>query len=104
MGGSYSREPASAAPLNDCESFSFTANLNSPQGLVQNLNVGDVLILTLQTMPHLAVLATLNGTVVGSLTGPNNPKLIRCMQNGYMYQATVLSVSGGNCSVKVSCQ
>lgn len=89
--------------ISPCEQLSFTANINSPQpSTLSSLEVGMVLDLTLQMSPYASVLVGHNGNLVGTLTGINVSRLINCIQTGFNFVATVLAVSGGNCTVKVS--
>lgn len=100
MGGSGGGGWSPTVPSSPCERLSFRANINSPQPALSSVSVGDRLDLSLQTSP-LSVIALFNGTIVGSITGPSISGLINCMQNGYQYEAEVLTISGGNCSVLV---
>jgi hypothetical protein len=76
--------------------------INSPQAAVlATLRVDIELDIHLQTVPTTAVVASYNGTAVGALTGTKVTSLVSCLQNGYQYQATVVSVTGGNCTVDV---
>ena len=102
MGGSGSNGWTPTAPSNPCERISFRASLNSPQpAAIATLNVGDVLDVALQTVPTNAVVTNFNGVLTGALTGTQVNALVNCIQNGYQYNATVVSISGGNCVVDV---
>ena len=90
-------------PLNPCERVAFRAALNSPQpAVIAKLTVGDELTIRLQTTPNTAIVAEYSGVIAGSLTGSHVSTLTNCIQNGFQYLATVVSVSGGNCIVDVS--
>lgn len=102
MGGSGSGGWEPTAPSNQCERIAFRATINSPQpSIVPNLVVGDVLDVKLQTTPTIAVIAELAGRVVGALTSTRVNDLVNCIQNGYQYEATVVVVIGGKCTVDV---
>jgi hypothetical protein len=51
--------------------------------------------------PTPAVVVELNGIIVGALTGAQLNSLVNCLQNGYTYEATVVAIAGGNCTVQV---
>jgi hypothetical protein len=102
MGGSVSNGWTPTAPSNPCERIAFRASLNSPQpAVIATLNVGDVLDVALQTVPTTAVITLFNGVIAGALTGTQVNALVNCIQNGFQYNATVVSISGGNCVVDV---
>jgi hypothetical protein len=102
MGGSGSGGWAPTAPSNSCERIAFRATLNSPQpAVIATLKVGDVLDVVLQTVPTNAVIAEFNGLLAGALTGTQVNALVNCLQNGYQYNATVVSISGGHCVIAV---
>ena len=39
--------------------------------------------------------------VAGSITSPEMPRIIDCIQKGVVYEADVVSVRGGICQVRV---
>jgi hypothetical protein len=103
MGGSGSSGGwAPSAPSNPCDRINFRAVINSPKPIVNTLKLQDVLDVRLQTLPVLAVVVELRGTVVGALTGAQVNSLVNCLQNGYTYTATVVAIAGGSCTVQVS--
>lgn len=102
MAGSNSRGWKPTAPSNSCERVAFRAIINSPQpNIVPRLTTGDILDVKLQTTPTITVIAELAGTVVGALTGTRVNDLVNCIQNGYQYEATVIDIVGGKCTVDV---
>jgi hypothetical protein len=102
MGGSGSSGWQPTAPSNPCERVAFRAVINSPQpAVVLTLTAGDVLDVKLQTTPTNAVITEFAGKLVGALTGTQVNALINCLQNGFSYTATVVSVVGGVCTVDV---
>lgn len=103
MGGSGSSGGwTPSAPSNPCDRINFRTVINSPQPIVSTLKLQDVLDVRLQTLPVLAVVVELRGTIVGALTGSQVNSLVSCLQNGYTYAATVVAISGGSCTVQVS--
>ena len=102
MSGSGSRGWTPTAPSNSCERIAFRATINSPQpSIVSTLTVGNILDVKLQTTPTITVVVELAGAVVGALTGTRVNELVNCIQNGYQYEATVVSIVGGKCTVDV---
>lgn len=67
---------------------------------VARLSIGDVLVVLLQDAPPAVTACQPNGTIVGGIT-QEAPRLRSCMQQGYMYEAVVLSISGGAVQVQV---
>lgn len=102
MGGSSSNGGNRPTPQDPCNTLSFHSAINSPQpALIPKLKVGTILDVRLQTTPRAQIVVELKKQVVGALTGAKVSRLVSCIQNGYKYEAKVLSISGGNCSVKV---
>lgn len=103
MGGSGSGGWTPTAPSSDCIRIKFRTTINSPQpAVVSTLKPGDVLDVRLQTSPTTTVVVEFNNSVAGALIGTQVNALVNCIQNGYRYKATVVSVSGGNCVVDVA--
>lgn len=103
MGGSGSGGWTPTVPSNPCERLKFRANVNSPQPtMIAALRLADVLSVSLQTTPSTAVIVSVRGTPVGALTGAKVAELVNCLQNGFQYVATVVSLQGGNCTVEVA--
>ncbi len=102
MGGSGTGGWTPSSPSNPCGELSFRSVVNSPQpAVISRLVVGDVLEVKLQTNPQNAVVVEHQGTVAGALTGTKVNALINCLQNGYTFEAEVISIVGGNCNVEV---
>ncbi len=99
MGGSGGGFSPSGSNF-ECRRLQFTANVNSPQTAISQLNVGDLLPLVLSQR---VITVTHNGSPIGSITGPRIQRLISCIQNGYSYIAEVTYINGGTCSVMVRC-
>lgn len=78
--------------------------MNSPNpAVVPGLSVGDVLDVFLSGTPPRRVLTviTATGTVAGSLTHVGHLRIIRCIDNGNIYRATVIQKTGGSVVVRV---
>lgn len=86
-----------------CERVRFEAQITSPQGpVVATISMGDVLDVVTVTMQNVLVVQVLkNGKVAGGLAGPDASRLRNCMEQGYSYHATVVSVLGGQVRVRV---
>jgi hypothetical protein len=102
MGGSGSGGWSPSAPRDPCDTLAFRAALNSPQAAVLTaVTVGHVLDVVLSPPPQQVVSVLHMGAVAGVLTGPRVPSLIRCLQNGYLFEAEVEALNGGDCTVGV---
>lgn len=103
MGGSGSSGYTPTSSIDKCETLSFDTQVNSPQPMaLQTLVIGDHLTVSLSPLPRQVVQVDKDGVVVGAITGPDTPKLISCLQNGYTFKAEVLEVAGGMCTVRVT--
>lgn len=99
-GGGGGWAPSGPAPR--CDTLSFTATVNSPQpAALATVNVGDILDVSLSPPPQQTVLVSKQGATVGALTGSKISTLVSCLQNGYRFEAEVVSLNGGICSVDV---
>lgn len=102
MGGSGSGGWRPTTPSSPCERVRFRAEVNSPQPeVISTLVVGHVLDVALWTAPAIAVVVLYQGAFAGALTGTQVNGLIECLQNGFTYSASVVSISGGKCTVEV---
>ena len=86
-----------------CESLKFDAQLTSPQpAIVATLKVGEVLTIVVATMKGTVVVQVLKGSsIAGGLAGPDASRLRNCIDDGHQYEATVISVIGGQVRVHV---
>lgn len=78
--------------------------LNSPvSAVVSGLNAGDVLTIELETTPRNRVVAKepKSNQVAGAITSPRLVTMIECLQDGYFYEAEVMSVQGGRIEIEV---
>jgi hypothetical protein len=101
MGGSGSGGYTPTAPRNPCENLSFQAAINSPQAKVLNqLKLGSVLDVRLNKTGT-GVEVDFGKQTAGSLTGTQVAQLVNCLVSGFQYEATVVTLNGGNCVVRV---
>jgi hypothetical protein len=101
MGGSGTGGYKPSQPRSSCADLVFQATVNSPKpSVVSALVPGEELAVA--TAPSgAAVHVSRKRTLVGSLTGTKVASLINCIASGYEYKAIVVSVSGGQCVVRV---
>lgn len=88
-----------------CEQLSFDAHLASMNAaVVSTLNTGDVLPLQIQTQSSglRAIVALSPGGQVAGSIAVRVSDLLRCIQQGHTYSATVLSANGGAVQVHVA--
>lgn len=105
MSGSGGGGGGGGVPPNNspCETLRFEAQLTSPQpAVVATLRPGEVLDIVVASMGGLAVVQVLKaGQVAGGLTGPDATRLRNCVDQGHAYNASVVSVNGGQVRVRV---
>lgn len=102
MSGSNKRPRSVAAPVSPCATLTFDATVNSPQASVlATLVIGDVLDLTLM-LGGQGVSVLKNAMVIGTLTGVRVAQMINCMNSGFDFKATVSTINGGQCVVRVN--
>lgn len=94
-----------ANEVDTCD-ISFDAPLQSVQHpAITKISKGDILIVDQRgTGAKASVVCVLRDTqeVVGSLTTQGIAKLIKCIEQGNKYLATVIRLDGSDCLVKVS--
>lgn len=84
-----------------CDQLIFQTSIASPQPAADNLEVGDVLQVVLTSTPRVVInLVDRNGDLVGSLI-TRIPDLLRCIQDGFSYEAHVKEIDGGDFQVEV---
>lgn len=78
--------------------------LNSPNpAVLAGLKVGDILtVRQLLGPPVLLVAETVSGQVAGSITSASMAQIISCIRNGVHYSATIRSIHGGMCVVRIN--
>jgi hypothetical protein len=106
-GGSYDWRPGGdglggASASDPCEIVEETI-LNSPnREILRTLETGEVLTISYVSGPPPQLLVLQADTTAGSITSPSMLAIIRCIESeGRMYQATVLSVLGAVCKVRI---
>lgn len=104
MTGSKKKNRYGSSPVDPCSKLTFEATVNSPQASVlAQITVGDVLeVVSTESGQGAAVLH--QGSVVGALTGTRVAQLINCMNSGFTYTATVKTLNGGQCIVRIDPQ
>jgi len=101
-GSSTNVPPRENGEKTKCDMLSFLTYLSSPvPSIIKRLKVGSVLEIELD--PNTGVIgAYLNNKIAGSITSSRLAELLKCMNNGYVYIATVQSISGGSCQILIS--
>ena len=86
--------PSPPQPPFSCEQVR-TVPLNSPQPAVAaTLGVNERLFVFLQVR-------TSTGAIAGSLTFLGHLSMMECIEQGYSYEAVVLTISGGNIQLRI---
>lgn len=100
--GSWRIGSGSPAGEDKCEITERTV-LNSPvAAVVSTLNVGDVLLVQLVTIPRSRLTAvTAQGQIAGAITATRIVDIIECIQNGSAYEAQVLSINAGRVGIEI---
>ncbi len=84
-----------------CDQLWFETSIASPQPTANDLSVGDVLQVVLSSGPPPVIqLIDGAGDVVGSLI-TRIADLLRCIQDGFNYEAEVKEINGGDIQVDV---
>jgi len=86
-----------------CEELKFDAQLTSPQpAVVQTLFVGEILQIDIVSVKGQQILQVLkNAQPAGGLVGGDAGRLRECILGGHQFNATVLSINGGQVRVHV---
>lgn len=87
-----------------CDRLSFETQLSSPKpGVVAGINAGDVLLVAIEQQGAAQVVVIKHGNqVAGGITSPKMSRLLECMRQGTQYQARVLSIVGGQVTIRIS--
>jgi hypothetical protein len=76
--------------------------LNSPdRSVLATLAAGTLLDVVYQAGPPQQLLAQIHGQTAGSITSPSMLQIIRCIGQGRVYVAEVVTVRGAICQVTV---
>lgn len=102
--GSSSGPIISGTGVNDdCSTLVINTNISSPQAnILQNLNVGDFLEIELASDQGPINVFTGNRRLVGNIISREQVKLLKCILKGTDYQAEILSINGGQCTIQIS--
>lgn len=101
MGGSGPRDYTPPTPSSPCSRLSFQATLNSPQaGVLAQLQIGSILDLGLGPSGT-SIEVRFNGQLAGSVTGTKVAQLINCINSGFSFRAVVVTLSGGQCLLRI---
>jgi hypothetical protein len=90
--------PLGPRPDVPCANLAFDTTLTSPdQAIVQTLSVGDLLSLELRqgaSGRNMIAAVTTSGDLAGAITD-RTADLIRCLQDGFEFQAEITRINGG---------
>ena len=82
-----------------CSKINIDTVLVDPQDIIGKLSVGDILVVRLED----DMLLTYYGEeIVGTIEILEQNVLVRCIKSGTVYIATILSIVGENCKVKIT--
>lgn len=86
---------------NPCDIDNVTT-LNSPNpAVLKTLKKGDILDVVLVTAPRRGLQAKKAADTAGSITFPQMGQVMACIDAGEIYHAEVISISGGQCQLRV---
>lgn len=88
---------------NRCQLIDESVRLSSPKpNIVAKLSVGDILKLSLSSGAPPILAKTEKGDVAGAVVPSSLDTLLNCMGTGFTYIATVESLKGGICIVRIT--
>lgn len=91
-------------PSDKCSEFVEKTPLSSPKpAVLKKLQKGDVLDVILQKnrdRPS-TVVAAKDMDIAGSIISARSPQLVRCLERGYDFEAEIIQLDGGLCTVEV---
>lgn len=105
MSGSGGSGGGGFAPnFDSCETLVINTQLSSPKsGVVEKLQLGDLLVLAIQVVGGTTVVVALHeGNVAGGLASPETGRLRSCLEGGTNYIAKVTGKDDGQIRVRVS--
>ena len=89
-------------PTLQCETISFSTDVNSPQSdAMAGLKIQEVLDLEIRNNT-VVLIRRENKKILGSINWTSLLKLIECLNEGYKYVAIVRQIQGGLIKVQVS--
>jgi hypothetical protein len=87
----------------DCQDISIKTSIVSPDPpVLATLSKGDLLAVTLRSATGPLIATTKRGKILGAVFTINPTLLIDCINQGFSYQAEILSISGGDCEVLIT--
>jgi len=90
-------------PSFDCAKVSIKTNVISPDPTVlSTLVAGNLLDISLSTATGPLIAVTRSGNVLGAVFTKDPASLISCINGGYVYKATILSISGGDVQILIT--
>jgi hypothetical protein len=104
MSGSSSYTFETGPSTQRCGELAMRTQLASPvASVIADLGTGDILDVVLAGAVGPLQAVTQDNEVAGAILTSDPGFLIDCINNGYIYQARVISVNGGNCQVSIYC-
>lgn len=99
-GSSYS---SGFEPADTCDSLFIETQLSSPkEDVVDKINVGDILDVTVQQVGATMVVVVLHqGAIAGGIAAPQVQRLRECIAQGTIYDATVINKNDGQVRVRI---
>lgn len=90
-------------PVDACGSLFIETQLSSPKDdVIDSINVGDILDVTVQQLDVTTVVVVLRqGQLAGGVAAPQVQRLRECIVQGMMYDATVVSKNNGQVRVRI---
>lgn len=105
MSGSGGGGGGGGVPVDNtpCDQIDFESQVTSPKSnVVKGLAIDIVLDVVLEPLNGVVVVQVKSkGALVGGLTGPDVRRMRKCLEEGYKFKATVLSINGGQVRVRV---
>ncbi|MFC6100313.1 hypothetical protein [Olivibacter domesticus] len=84
-----------------CEVFSFKTKIASPNpDVLAKCVIGDELILVFNDS-NAFLLYTNDEEYAGGIVSSYRDKLLSCINEGFVYKATILKIEGANCEIRI---
>lgn len=83
----------------DCDKIYFITDLQNVQPCISDYKVGDILDVRLDVSGR--IYAEGEHGICGYITAVSISQLVKCLEKGKDFQATIQSISGVNCRVEV---
>jgi hypothetical protein len=102
MSGSGGGSGYSPSEKIDCTNLTIITSLASPvPAVIAGLVAGDILDIQLIAPAGPVRAVTKGGQVAGAITPFDLASLVQCITDGHSYEGQVLSITGGNCRIKI---